>query len=87
MIFINYIKFKHGKLKRGERCLWRGHDATYLGSYVEGNHTVYMLRVNRVYSVSNLPVIEEYMAQCFDVTEITCIKQQEPAIEGQMQLC
>ncbi len=87
MIFLNYIEFKHGKLRRGERCLWRGYDATYMGSYVENHHTVYMLRVDRIYSVSGLPVLEEYMAQCFDKNEITCIKQQEPAIEGQMALC
>lgn len=87
MIFLNYVPFRHGKLKRGERCLWRGYDATFMGSYVENGHTVYMLRVDKVYSVSRLPVLEEYLAQCFDKKEITCIKQQEQVIEGQMALC
>lgn len=87
MIFLNYIKFRHGKLQRGERCLWRGYHAVYLGSYVENGHTVYMLRVDKMYGISGLPVLEEYIAQCTDKKEITCIKQQEPAIEGQLQLC
>ena len=87
MIFLNYIPFKHGKLKRGEKCLWRGYDAVYLGSYVENKHTVYLLRVDRMYNMSGIPVLEEYVAQCTVKKEITCIKQQEPAIEGQLQLC
>lgn len=87
MIFVNYIKFKHGKLKRGERCLFRGVSATYLGSYVEKNHTVDLMRMDTVLAENNVPVILEYVEQCTDRSQITCIAQQEPAIEGQMALC
>lgn len=88
MIFLNYIKFKHGKLVRGEKCLCRGILATYLGTYVENQHTVHMMRMDSIVSrESGVPVICDYIEQCTDKSDIVCIKQQEPAIEGQMQLC
>ena len=87
MIFVNYIKFKHGKLKRGERCLWRGRNATYMGTYVERGHVIDMMRVSVSYEQKGLINIDEFIEQCTDRSEITCIAQQEPAIEGQMVLC
>lgn len=87
MIFLNYIKFKHGKLKRGEKCLFRGVLATYLGTYVEKNHTVDLMRMDTVMTDGSVPVLLEYVEQCTDRSQITCIAQQEPAIEGQLQLC
>jgi len=87
MIFVNSIKFKHGKLKRGEQCLFRGARATYLGSYIENGHTVDMMRLNAIEDESGLVVIVEYIEQCTDRSDIVCISQQEPAIENQMQLC
>jgi len=82
MIFLNYIKFKHGNLKRGERCLFRGMPAVYMGTYVEDKHTVYMLRVDSIESTEGIMQITECIVQCMDRKEITCIKQQEPVIEG-----
>lgn len=87
MIFANSIKFKHGNLKRGEQCLFRGIRATYLGSYTENDHTVDMMRLNAIKNESGLVVIMEYIEQCTDRRDIVCISQQEPAIENQMQLC
>lgn len=87
MIFVSYIKFKHGKLKRGERCLFRGVPATYLGTYVEKNHAVDLMRMDTVMTDDDVPVILEYVEQCTDRSQITCIAQQEPAIEGQLMLC
>ena len=87
MIFLNYIKLKYGKLKRGEKCLFRGIPATYLGTYVEKNHTVDLMRMDTVINDNDLPIILEYVEQCTDRKQITCIKQQEPEIEGQMALC
>lgn len=86
MIFINYIKFPQGKLKRGERCLFRGFPATYMGSYVENGYTEYMIRVDAVI-VNDLPLMEEYIVQTRDKKQITYIHQQEKPVEGQMQLC
>ena len=88
MIFINYIKFQHGKLKRGERCLYKGHPATYLGSYVEKSHTIDMMRIEQVTSeITGLVVINQFIEQCDDRSNITCIAQQRPVPENQMQLC
>ena len=88
MIFINYIKFKNGKLSRGERCLYKGHLATYLGSYVEKSHTVDMIRIEAVTSeISGIVVIEQFIEQCTNRGDIVCLAQQEKPIEGQMQLC
>lgn len=86
MVFINYIKFKHGKLKRGERCLYRGVMATYLGSYVEKQHVVDLMRMDTVVK-DDIPLVLEYVEQCTDRSQIVCIHQQEPVIEGQLVLC
>lgn len=87
MIFLNYIKFKHGKLKRGERCLYKGSMATYLGTYVEKSNTVDMIRCSVTYKQNGLIMIDQFIEQCTDRSLITCIHQQEPIIEGQLQLC
>lgn len=87
MIFLNYIRFKNGKLRRGERCLYKGSSATYMGSYVERGHTVDMFRCYVSYDCRGLLMTEEFIDQCTDRSLITCIAQQEPVIEGQMKLC
>lgn len=87
MIFLNYIKFKHGKLKRGERCLYRGKSATYLGTYVERGHVVDMMLTSCSYEMHGLINIDQFIEQCTDRSAIVCIAQQELPIEGQMVLC
>lgn len=87
MIFLNYIKFKHGKLKRGEQCLYKGRQATYLGSYVERNHVIDMLLTSCSYEQHGIINIDQFIEQCTDRSQITCSVQQEQPIEGQMILC
>ena len=87
MVFVNYIKYKHGKLKRGDRCLYMGQPAVYMGSYVEHHHTVDMLRVQETTVEGAIINIREFILQSEDRERITCIQQMEPAIEGQLMLC
>lgn len=87
MIFTNYIRYGNKKLSRGERCLFRNHMATYLGSYTDKRGTVHMVRVNRVCDSKDMPVIFEHIEQVFDKNEIVCIAQEELPIDGQMRLC
>lgn len=87
MVFINYIKFANGKLKRGERCLYMGRPAVYMGSYVEHHHVIDMLRVTETTVNGAIIEIQEFILQSEDRERITCIHQQAPAIEGQLQLC
>lgn len=87
MIFLHYIKFKHGKLKRGERCLFRGRPATYLGTYVDKDGTVDMIRIEELMSENGVPLMLQYIEQSRDRDDIVCVAQEEPAIEGQMRLC
>jgi len=88
MIFKNQIRFKHGSLKRGERCLYKNHEGVYLGSFKEcdSGKFVHMIKLG-VCALADAPIYEDVIIECTDLNDITCIKQQAPAIDGQMQLC
>ena len=88
MIFQNNIKFKHGNLKRGDGCLYRGKLGIYMGSYIENNHKIHMIKVHEISSLTGgLPLIQEYIAMCDDPNDIVCKVQEYQPPEEQMTLC
>ena len=88
MIFKHQLKRGKGILNRGERCLFRSVEATYLGSFkseddVHWNHMLLMQSV-----MAGEPVlIEEFIVTTTDARQIIFKAMEEPVIEGQMQLC
>ena len=86
MRFKNAVGMGHGMLKRGEICLWRSWEATYLGSYADDSGPWKHLIVisDRMFDDTlfdgTLLVVE-------DLNELTCHQQTKPAVEGQLTLC
>ena len=89
MDFKDRVQFKHGYLKRGDRCMYRTMSGTFLGAYKEdaSKFWKYMILVDAVRNENGLPVITEFIETTTDLRWIICIKQQEKPVEGQMVLC
>ena len=86
MIFKNSIRFKHGTLRRGDKCLYRQWPGVYMGSYIENEHTVHMIKVYAYYGINGNMQIEEYIAQTTNKNDIVCHQQEMEAAENQLRL-
>lgn len=77
MKFKNSIRYKHGTLTRGDKCIVDIYEAVYLGSYDDGDGWVHLMLVK--------PLDCEQVLICItDANRIVCHQQQEKPILGQL---
>lgn len=89
MMFRNGMTRNGSTLMRGNKCLFRSTEATYMGSFKnEGDkHWNHMLLVQSVMA-GKVVVIEEFMITTQDTRDISFKAMQERHMaENQMQLC
>ena len=82
MLFKETIRFKHGNLVRGDKCLWKSLEAEYLGSFKsEGKGKWrHLFNVRVSWCDDEVVMVED------NLDAITTSKRKEPELEGQMML-
>lgn len=89
MKFKNSVTRFKAKLNRGERCLFRGTDATYMGSFMNDGdvHWNHMLLVQSVMA-GKVVVVEEFLVTTQDIRDIRFKAMDRRFVaENQLQLC
>ena len=82
MLFKDSIRFKHGTMVRGDKCLWNSQEAEYLGSFKASKSGVWqhLLNVHASWCNEDVVMVEE------DLSAIITVNRKAPEVEGQMRL-
>ena len=79
MRFRESVRFQHGTMRRGDRCLVNSIECVYLGSYADDEWIHLFLCEN--WDGSN------HVMQIHDLNKVTHSSKKAPEMEGQMALC